>query len=71
LGQVPLAGEKGNMEPVFAEIQRHFDSNGAAINNAVENMRKTFPRMKTFFKLSRVVVIDFNLLAYAPESCPI
>jgi len=30
LGQVPLAGEKGNMEPVFAEIQRHFDSNGAA-----------------------------------------
>jgi hypothetical protein len=38
------------MEPVFAEIQRHFDSNGAAINHAVETMRETFPRMKAFLQ---------------------
>jgi len=50
LGQVPLAVNKGNVEPILAEIQRHFDTRGAAIDQAVETMRETFPRMKAFLQ---------------------
>jgi hypothetical protein len=50
LGQVPLAVNKGNIEHIINEIQRHFDTNGNAIIQAVDIMRETFPRMKDFLK---------------------
>ncbi len=50
LGQVALSVNKGNVEPILAEIQRHFDTRGAAIEQAVETMRQTFPRMKAFLQ---------------------
>jgi hypothetical protein len=48
LGAANLVVGKGEIEPIVAEIERHFTERGAGVARSVETMRERFPVMREF-----------------------